>query len=199
MKKNGKWGVIQLNEAVMDKKNNKTEKTNNQDETSKSAEELEAAVRNAASMDIVNITTADFDADGKNEAFALAAEGQEDTQWGWGYPTAEIWFINSSGECSCLKKDVNLSMNAVITAGDRTIFNVEKQEAQTSSVSYLYGVKNGQAYELNISGQYMGFNFNKDTGKYIAMSSYYSNSGHQYDEIYFAYSKDTGEFYEITN
>lgn len=33
-------------------------------------------------MDIVNITTADFDADGKNEAFALAAEGQEDTQWG---------------------------------------------------------------------------------------------------------------------
>lgn len=45
----------------------------------------------------------------------------------------------------------------------------------------------------------MGFNFNKDTGKYIAMNSYYSNSGHQYDEIYFAYSKDTGEFYEITN
>ena len=199
VKKNGKWGVIQLNEAVMDKENNKTEKTNNQDETSKSAEELEAAVRNAASMDIVNITTADFDADGKNEAFALAAEGQEDTQWGWGYPTAEIWFINSSGECSCLKKDVNLSMNVVITAGDRTIFNVEKQEAQTSSVSYLYGVKNGQAYELNISGQYMGFNFNKDTGKYTAMNSYYSNSGHQYDEIYFAYSKDTGEFYEITN
>ena len=197
VKKNGKWGVIELNK--IGKENNKTEKTNNPDETSKSAEELEAAVRNATSMDIVNITTADFDADGKNEAFALAAEGQEDTQWGWGYPTAEIWFINSSGECSCLKKDVNLSMNALITAGDKTIFNVEKQEAQTSSVSYLYGVKNGQAYELNISGQYMGFNFNKDTGKYIAMNSYYSNSGHQYDEIYVAYSKDTGEFYEITN
>lgn len=190
VKKNGKWGVIELN-----KKNEEVEDANNQNKTSKSAEELEEAVRNAASMNIVHIAIADFDGDGKKEAFALTANGQEDTQGGWGYPEAEVWYANSSGECSCLKKDVNMSMNDEITTEDKTFFNVEKQEAQTSSVSYLYGVKNGQAYELSISGQYMRFYFDKNMGKYIATNSYYSDSGHQYDEIYFDYNKDTGEFY----
>ena len=41
----------------------------------------------------------------------------------------------------------------------------------------------------------MGFYFDENMGKYIATNSYYSDSGHQYDEIYFDYNKDTGEFY----
>ena len=190
VKKNGKWGVIELN-----KKSKEVENTSDQDKMSKSAEELEDALRNATSMNIVHISIADFDGDGKKEAFALAANGQKDTQGGWGYPEAEVWYANSSGECRCLKKDVNVSVNDEITTEDKTFFNVEKQKAQTSSVSYLYGVKNGQAYELGISGKYMGFYFDENMGKYIATNSYYSDSGHQYDEIYFDYNKDTGEFY----
>lgn len=114
------------------------------------------------------------------------------------YHTAEIWFVDSNGECQCIKKEENISMNDEVLGGGNLFFNYEKHEYQTSSVSCLYGVKNGQPYELQISGKYMNFRIDENRNKYIAEDPEY-NEGQQYEDIFFEYDENIEEFYKITN
>ena len=116
----------------------------------------------------------------------------------WGYHTAEIWFVDSNGECQCIKKEENISVNDEVLGGVNLFFNYEKHEYQTSSVSCLYGVKSGQPYELQISGKYMNFGFDENGNKYIAVEPEY-NKGRQYEDIFFEYDENIEEFYKITN
>ena len=160
------------------------------------AEDMRAAMEKATNLKVVYITTADFDADGNNESFALATDDSKDPYWG--YHTAEIWFVDSNGECQCIKKEENISMNDEVLGGGNLFFNYEKHEYQTSSVSCLYGVKNGQPYELQISGKYMNFRIDENRNKYIAEDPEY-NEGQQYEDIFFEYDENIEEFYKITN
>ena len=79
------------------------------------AEDMRAAMEKATNLKVVYITTADFDADGNNESFALATDDSKDPYWG--YHTAEIWFADSNGECQCIKKEENISMNDEVLGG----------------------------------------------------------------------------------
>lgn len=160
------------------------------------AEDMRAAMEKATNLKVVYITTADFDADGNNESFALATDDSKDPYWG--YHTAEIWFVDSNGECQCIKKEENISRNDEVLGGRNLFFNYEKHEYQTSSVSCLYGVKNGQPYELQISGKYMNFRIDENRNKYIAEDPEY-NEGQQYEDIFFEYDENIEEFYKITN
>lgn len=160
------------------------------------AEDMRAAMEKATNLKVVYITTADFDADGNNESFALATDDSKDPYWG--YHTAEIWFVDSNDECQCIKKEENISMNDEVLGGGNLFFNYEKHEYQTSSVSCLYGVKNGQPYELQISGKYMNFRIDENRNKYIAEDPEY-NEGQQYEDIFFEYDENIEEFYKITN
>ena len=160
------------------------------------AEDMRAAMEKATNLKVVYITTADFDADGNNESFALATDDSKDPYWG--YHTAEIWFVDSNGECQCIKKEENISRNDEVLGGGNLFFNYEKHEYQTSSVSCLYGVKNGQPYELQISGKYMNFRIDENRNKYIAEDPEY-NEGQQYEDIFFEYDENIEEFYKITN
>lgn len=99
---------------------------------------------------------------------------------------------------SVLKKEENISMNDEVLGGGNLFFNYEKHEYQTSSVSCLYGVKNGQPYELQISGKYMNFRIDENRNKYIAEDPEY-NEGQQYEDIFFEYDENIEEFYKITN
>ena len=98
----------------------------------------------------------------------------------------------------CIKKEENISMNDEVLGGGNLFFNYEKHEYQTSSVSCLYGVKNGQPYELQISGKYMNFRIDENRNKYIAEDPEY-NEGQQYEDIFFEYDENIEEFYKITN
>ena len=98
----------------------------------------------------------------------------------------------------CIKKEENISMNDDVLGGGNLFFNYEKHEYQTSSVSCLYGVKNGQPYELQISGKYMNFRIDENRNKYIAEDPEY-NEGQQYEDIFFEYDENIEEFYKITN
>lgn len=89
-------------------------------------------------------------------------------------------------------------MNDEVLGGRNLFFNYEKHEYQTSSVSCLYGVKNGQPYELQISGKYMNFRIDENRNKYIAEDPEY-NEGQQYEDIFFEYDENIEEFYKITN
>lgn len=160
-------------------------------------EEFKEVIKSATDLDVVYITTADFDANGKNEAFAVTTSEKSKDPY-WGYHTAEIWFADNNGECQCIKNEENISVNDAVLGGKKLFFNYERHEYQTSSVSCLYGVKDGQPYELKISGQYMNFRLDDNLNKYIAENAYY-DEGRQYDELYFEYDDSIEEFYKITN
>lgn len=183
--------LLQVYEEVAEKKP-ETEEEN----FTGTAEDMRAAMEKATNLKVVYITTADFDADGNNESFALATDDSKDPYWG--YHTAEIWFVDSNGECQCIKKEENISVNDEVLGGVNLFFNYEKHEYQTSSVSCLYGVKSGQPYELQISGKYMNFGFDENGNKYIAVEPEY-NKGRQYEDIFFEYDENIEEFYKITN
>ena len=72
-------------------------------------------------------------------------------------------------------------MNDEVLGGKNLFLNYEKHEYQTSSVSCLYGVKNRQPYELQISGKYMNFRFDENRNKYIAEDPGY-NEGQERKE-----------------
>ena len=91
------------NKRKRSSRNGRRKAGNKRREVTGTAEDMRAAMEKATNLKVVYITTADFDADGNNESFALATDDSKDPYWG--YHTAEIWFVDSNGECQCIKKE----------------------------------------------------------------------------------------------
>jgi tetratricopeptide (TPR) repeat protein len=132
----------------------------------------------------------DYDGNGTNEAFAITGEdvGEE------GVSDAKIYFVSADNAIQEVK-DVEYGYFSETVEEDSSKFIIwEKWGGGSGSTSYVFGVKDGNYYELNISGQYM--DFRKDGDTYYATTGDHSKGYHDYIDHTLSYDKTTKEFIE---
>lgn len=150
---------------------------------------------------------ADYDGDGIQEAFGIT--GTFDGEMG--YYDAKIYYINSSGDIICVREttrhgdrlygyllpqvsDLTNTVGDYLMSVSASKFIVWEVSAYGSgSLSIILGVKNGEAYEPEISDQYMTFRKN-DSEEFIGLTSDFSKGFHDYIDNIFIYDENTGEF-----
>lgn len=154
---------------------------------------------------------ADYDGDGIEEAFAVTGTSDGEI----GYYDAKIYFISSQGNISCVcdstKQGNSLygyihnnstdnyffthTTNDYLLEADTSKFIVWEVSAYGSgSTSIILGVKDGVAYEPDISNNYMNFGVT-DSGEFTGITSYFApEGGHIYDEKAFIFDENSGQF-----
>lgn len=196
VKKEGKWGVIQLT----------SKKPNEESEQNKEVlydeEALIAKLEAVAENPIIYFLWDDYDSDGTYEAFGITASEKGE----YLYTGVDIWEVNSAGKCRLLKEGLYGDLHdGMVSAGKNKYIVWELSAGGSESISYVYGVKDGVVYEPEISGKYMDFHEKANQGEnsdgmvhdeYIALINDYSTGYHKYIGVLFAFDSDTGEFYE---
>ena len=153
---------------------------------------------------------ADYDGDGTEEAFAITGTFDGEMM----YNNAKIYFINAKGNVSCvceqtyggeplygyLHEGVTNNYFSTHTNNDYLLkaatskFIVWEVSAYGSgSISIILGVKDGMAYEPDISNHYMDFGVN-DANQFVGYSSDFSKGFHDYIEHIFIFDENLGQF-----
>lgn len=136
----------------------------------------------------------DFDGDGTKEAFAIIDNGIKNEFNGT--PTIEaIYFIDSDANIRKIKSEFDLpwySDDKYIEYESKGFFSVDVTASGSSWITYLFGVKDGNAYELNISGDLQGF-YNKN-GMCYTTTGDFSQGYHTYPEVELIYNSSTQQF-----
>jgi hypothetical protein len=140
---------------------------------------------------------ADFDNNGTSEAFGVIGDadvGVDTAPFG-----SRLYYVDDTA-VKLIKSDIYgyPEFNAVDNGNLRRRFFVwEQTSGGRGSVSYVYGVKNGAAYELQISGKYKSFGVSIDSaGKFTAYSKDYGTA--QEAAFVFQFNERTLEFEEVT-
>lgn len=178
--KDGKWGVIQLTDYDSSSKQ-EVDKVNKKD--------FQSYVGN---KNVLYFIKEDFDNDGKKEAFGISGDStlEED------FPTVQIYFISHDGNIKFIEETYGFiqehNKNLFLKAGNKK-FVVWNQCAGSSSVSHVFGVKNGIYYEPKISRKYENF---RQNGEVISGDTgYFLPEGGHYWYIYdFKFDESAGEF-----
>lgn len=134
---------------------------------------------------------ADYDGDGKEEAFVVLGEKNSSSKTVQG-----IYYISSDGYISEVRTDfsVDLFSNANYVEYDgKGFFACDVSGGGSGWVTYLYDVRGGWWNELNLSGSLQSF-FKKDDTCYTTKSVFSAQYGHQYVDVPLNYDKDTQEF-----
>lgn len=133
----------------------------------------------------------DFDADGVKEAFGITGSGSEL------YSDVQIYFINSEGEAEAQLQQPTTGylMNGdLLKAGGCQFLVWENSGGGSGSTSSIFGVRDGEVYEPEISGKYM--TFQQEGERYVGYVSDFSTGHHEYIAHGFAFNPTTGEFVE---
>lgn len=134
---------------------------------------------------------ADYDGDGKEEAFVVLGEKNSSSKTVQG-----IYYISSDGYISEVRTDFSVDMfsNANYVEYDgKGFFACDVSGGGSGWVTYLYDVRDGWWNELNLSGSLQSF-FKKDDACYTTKSVFSAQYGHQYVDVPLNYDKDTQEF-----
>lgn len=198
VQKNGKWGIIQLEtdgtqtEDVTDNKDAEEPKTK-----AKSEEELRAVLEENTSDLIVNFEYDDYDGDGVSEAFGITSPKDYDELGLCG--NVGVWFIDCEGNCTEVMADTYGYLHQQkISAGRQKFIVWEMSGGGSGSVSYIFGIRDGNPYEPQISGQYMQFETAKyDDAVYVGQTSDFSMGYHNYITTEFVFDSESGEFVEM--
>lgn len=194
VKKNGKWGVIEIAE----KTESDTEESNNTDEKEeevqgqKSEEVLRRSLESSTSDPIRFFEYDDYDGDGISEAFAVTSLKNADEMGG--YSSADIWFVDSRGNCILTKADLYGYLRETVAAGDQKFLVWELSANGSGSLSYIFGLRDDEVYEPYISEKYMDFQYDTDNDRYIGYTSDFSQGYHDYLVTAFSFDRETGEF-----
>lgn len=135
--------------------------------------------------------TADYDGDGKEEAFVVLGEKNSSSKAVQG-----IYYIYSNGWIEPARTDfsVDLFSNANYVEYDgKGFFACDVSGGGSGWVTYLFSVQDSGRYELNLSGSLQSF-FKKDDTCYTTKSVFSAQYGHQYVDVPLNYDKDTQEF-----
>ncbi len=145
---------------------------------------------------------ADYDGDNLEEAFAITGTSDGEI----GYYNAKIYFIDSEGNITCVCDKTysgdslygylhqgNDTNDYLLTTATSKFIVWEVSAYGSGSVSIILGVKDGMAYEPDISNCYMDFGLT-DNGKFVGLTSYFTSEGHQYDERVFIFDENSGQF-----
>lgn len=154
---------------------------------------LKQAFRSAAGSETeLYFVCDDFDGNGSMESFGIT--GMDD---GYGLEDVKIYYIDSEGSVSCIDTFPyiygyggiypGMNMNWVMDAGNAKFLTVGGADGQET---WLYGVRNGDAYQPEVSGQHADFRKTED-GRYIAQPH---EGGEGYYIIPYDYDSATGEF-----
>lgn len=182
VKKDGKWGVIELKELE------------NQTITAveKSESELHDLMEEKGT--ICAWECADYDGDGKKEAFAIIGTNNMPD-----YYVSDniqgVYYINSVGEITELQRNNNPMCRiarSVFHKG-KGFFAYDSTAGGSSSQLYLYGVKDGNCFELSISGTITDF-YQKDGTCFAVAKTALSSGGYDWLEYELSYDESTQEF-----
>lgn len=166
----------------------------------KTEEELKAVLEECSSDLIVNFEYDDYDGDGINEAYGFTSPNEYD-EWGL-CSNVDVWFIDSSGSCILRLEDTYGYLHKEkLVAENRKFLVWERSAGGSGSLSFIFGVREGEAYEPNISGEYMCFGFDINTGAcnrevFNGYTSDFSKGYHDYIPTEFEFDVDSGEFIE---
>lgn len=151
----------------------------------------------------------DYDGDGAEEAYGIT--GKMDAN---GYASnVKIYFIDSSGAMFCVKNSTysgdalfgqlqnheKLSSSpdkVFLTAGNQKFIVWEIDGGGSSSISVIFGVRNGASYQPKVSGHYQWFHCSSD-GVYTGTLSDFSQGYHDYIDVTFRFNSSTGEFEKV--
>lgn len=185
VKKNGNWGVIQL--GVSDE----ILSEGSLEEEMLTEETVKNVLREATSDQIINIKIADYDSDGIYEAFAATApkgSGEEP------YDKVSVWFINNYREIAIVETELwGFPINEIINIGKQSFYTWEVSGGGSNSLTSIFGVKDGNFYQPEISARYMAFQKCENGDLCMAYEDYFTDR-HRYDEIYFELNENIGEF-----
>ncbi len=138
----------------------------------------------------------DYDGDGRNEAFA--AIGEDDDMGG--YMLESVWFIGSDEKGKLMRDDFNgLSMYnnskgyyVEYVAENKGFFTAECGGYGSGWLNFIFAVKDGEPYELDLSMQIEGF-YQDTPGVFHTLTDNY-DEGHRYLITELEYDSKTGQF-----
>lgn len=150
---------------------------------------------------------ADFDGDGVQEAFGItgAFDGQ------MGYYDTKIYFVDSLRNISCVREttqqgsrlygyllsqvpeSTNKTDDFFLSVATSKFIVWEVSAYGSGSLSIILGVRDGKAYEPEISEQYMLFKQN-ELGEFVGLTSDFSKGFHDYIKHTFLFDKVNGQF-----
>ncbi len=160
-----------------------------------SEEDLKAKVKELGTVTVWQY--ADFDGNGKKEAFAvLTEETSEDI-----FDIKEIYFINADGETNLMPEGSPQYLSYYPDSGKyveyqgKGFFTVDMGNFGSGYITLLYSVKNNEPYELNVSRKLQGFLKDETTGKfYTIQDDLIPGGGHDFQRYELTYNKKTQEF-----
>ncbi len=154
---------------------------------------LKASFAEETGLDYLYYLYDDFDGDGTEEAIFLTGTWSCEDQV---RDNVEVYFMKEEGECTKLSGTYRLSWMPDLLKIDGKKILLLNQYDDYISWSYLFGVKNGQIYMLDISGKYDRFSQVKGTDTFVANEVIDPYGDTQWIEHTFAFDANEGQFYE---
>lgn len=138
---------------------------------------------------------ADYDGNGTKEAFAIVGTNSMPDY----YISDSIqgaYFISAKGEVKELGKTSNglmCSIERCTEYAGKKFFSYNATAGGSGSQTYLFSVKNGNGYELSISGTIVDF-YSKNNKCYATVSEFLPDGGHVWPEYELIYDESLQEF-----
>lgn len=136
----------------------------------------------------------DFDGNGTNEAYAIVANGSSD--YYYNFYNFSIYFVSSTGELTLMDDNGSSCFNdgSYSTLGNNGFFSWDSSAGGSGFTTYLYGVKDGNPYELTVSGNLQGFYKDENHGYFYTTQNDFSNGFHEYPSFKLEYDNATHQF-----
>jgi len=155
-----------------------------------------------------HLLCADYDGDGREEAFAVVCEPTDDD---WGLSNwARIYYITPSGYIFTVveyasdgelfgflrnqEEESTGVQNVLMSAGNQKFLLWEVSGGGSASITLILGVKDGVPYQPEVSGGYQMFQ--QSGSGYTGITSDFSKGYHDYIDHDFTFDAATGEFKE---
>ena len=124
--------------------------------------------------------------------------------WDFGYENVNVYFVYPDGEVTLIRSGLHGDARFyTILSGEHPLYRVgedgprffsfEQTAGGSGSTSFIFGVRDGDPYEPDISGKVMDFH-EMETGAFVTSGSDFSN-GHTYYDIFWYYDRSDGQFY----
>lgn len=157
--------------------------------------ELKDLLQEQTDKPILQFFYDDYDSNGAYEAFAVVGQADESMGDDW-YNSADVWFV-SIDKVAKFKENVYGYANGILEDKKYSFLSLEKSAGGSDSVSYVFGVRNGEPQEMNVSESYGNFSVDEN---YIFKGNYSDLPDESHQLIYeeFIFDESTFEFITYT-
>lgn len=155
-------------------------------------DDLKEKVISESNGNIVAWVYEDFDGNGTKEAFAVIDNGAEDSP-----KIQSIYFIDNKGNTKEMRNTFDYPAyddSKYTICQEKGFFSVDVKGGSAWK-TYLFSVKDNNAYELEISGDLQGFY--ERNGYFYTLDNNHGNQALEYPEIELIYNSDTQQFTKV--